>query len=202
MPKPETDEKFEQLKSDLLTHSDEHEWLEEEDVSELIRIAYRKNIPTQVILACREACSSNSAFVHYMSGLVGKRRRRILAIDDEEDFLELLKTSLEHSGKFRVETESNPLHALEIVDEFQPDLCIVDVRMPEMDGNELIAHIRQRSHLRNTPIIVLTGLLSDTAVEAVAKDQVLYLSKPVVMKELMYCIEEHLASFEKSQAKA
>ncbi|MCB1096021.1 MAG: response regulator [Verrucomicrobiae bacterium] len=198
---PEDEEKFQRLRSELLTQSDTHEWLEEEDVSELVRIACRKNIPTQVILACREACNSESAFVHHLSGLVGKRSRRILAIDDEQDFLDLLKTSLEHGGRFSVATETDPFHALEIVDEFRPDLCIVDMKMPEMDGNELIKRIRQRSHLTKTPIIVLTGLLSDTNVEAVSKDHVLYLSKPVVLKELIYCIEEHLTTFEKGQAK-
>ncbi|MEZ5325214.1 MAG: response regulator [Verrucomicrobiales bacterium] len=142
---PEDEEKFQRLRSELLTQSDTHEWLEEEDVSELVRIACRKNIPTQVILACREACNSESAFVHHLSGLVGKRSRRILAIDDEQDFLDLLKTSLEHGGRFSVATETDPFHALEIVDEFRPDLCIVDMKMPEMDGNELIKRIRQRS---------------------------------------------------------
>lgn len=200
MPMPD-EEKFQKLKSELLNHSDTHEWLEEEDVSELIRIACRKNIPTQVILACREACNSESAFIHHLSGLVGKRRRRILAIDDEQDFLDLLKTSLEHGGKFSVATETDPFHALEVVDEFRPDLCIVDMKMPAMDGHELIERIRQRSHLRSTPIIVLTGLLTDTNVEAVSKDHVLYLSKPVILKELIYCIEEHLTSFEKGRAK-
>lgn len=191
-----SDQKWDAIKKDLLALSDQHEWLDEEEVTELVRTAYRKNVPTQVILACRESCHSDSGFVHHLSGLIGKRRRRILAVDDEPDFLDLLKTSLEHSKKYSVETTTDPHHALEIVEKIMPDLCIIDVKMPDMDGRELVKLIHERSHLRDVPTIMLTGILTDTAVEAVAKDHILYLSKPVVMKELIFCIDEHLAGFD------
>ena len=104
----------------------------------------------------------------------------------------MLQGRLEHTGRFRVQTECKATSALAQVEEFQPDLCIIDLKMPGMDGIELVREIHSKAHLKSLPIIILTGLLTNTDVDAVTKDHVLHLSKPVEMKKLVYCIEEHL----------
>jgi DNA-binding response OmpR family regulator len=147
-----------------------------------------------VILACQSSCRSQGAFVDHLAGVVGKRKRRILAVDDEKQFLELLELNFSRAGQYELRTEDDPLAAIAAVDEFQPDLCIVDLKMPGMDGAQLITRIREESHIKNVPMIILTALLTDTAVEAVTKDNVLHLSKPASWKKLFYCVEAHLES--------
>lgn len=188
--------KWEAFKRGLMSASadDSAQWLDEGEIRTLLHDAFSSGIPLEVILACKNACCSRLAFVDHLSGMVGRRRKRILAVDDEPDFLELLRVNFDRTGSYEIRTESDPLLALEAADTFRPDLCIVDLKMPGMDGVEWIAEIRARSQVRNVPVIMLTALLSDTNVDAVTKDNVLHLAKPASWKKLFYCVEAHLES--------
>ena len=193
----ESDLKWEEFKEGLVSASSDdssQSWLDEGEIRIVLREACASGIPMEVILACQSACRSQGAFVDHLSGVVGKRKRRILAVDDEQEFLELLKVNFNRAGNYDIRTESDPLVAVEAVDIFQPDLCIVDLKMPGMDGAQLITRIREKSQIKNVPVIILTALLTDTAVEAVTKDNVLHLSKPASWKKLFYCVKAHLAS--------
>ena len=192
----ESELKWAEFKQRLIEASadTDHAWLDEGEIRIMLHDACARGIPTEVILACQSACNSQRAFVDHLSGVVGKRRRRILAVDDEVEFLELLDLNFRRKGNYEVRTETDPMRAVDTINEFQPDLCIVDLKMPGMDGAQLINKIREKSQIKNVPVIILTALLEDTTVDAVTKDNVLHLSKPASWKKLFYCVEAHLDS--------
>lgn len=107
--------------------------------------------------------------------------RLILVVDDESRMVRFIQTNLEMDG-FRVISASNGLEALEKVRTELPDLVILDVMMPEMDGFETLAMIRDQS---DVPVIMLTVKSEDSdkhlAFTAGADD---YLTKPFSPREL------------------
>ena len=123
------------------------------------------------------------------------KKKRILIIDDEASFTRLLNLTLGCTGKYAVRAENNPPGGLEAVREFHPDLILLDVMMPQMDGGTLAAQLQSDSRFRQIPIVFLTA--------AVRKDEVRdrngliggfpYLAKPVDLKQLLVCIEQNLA---------
>lgn len=114
-------------------------------------------------------------------------KRTLLIVDDENDLLAELKPLLERSG-FVVETAVNGVQALEVTKRLQPDLIILDVLMPQMDGREVLRRLRQADNW--TPVILLTQI--GTPVERAmtlqegADD---YLNKPFNPMELIARIQ-------------
>jgi DNA-binding response OmpR family regulator len=108
--------------------------------------------------------------------------KTVLVVDDEERLTSLVKTYLEQAG-FRAVTAKNGREALFLARQEKPDLIILDVMMPEMDGLEFI---RQHRKERETPIILLTAKVEDTdklvGLEMGADD---YVTKPFSPRELI-----------------
>ena len=112
-----------------------------------------------------------------------KRSGRILLVDDESAITSNLAPFLERTG-FVVATAANGETALQLMKDFQPDLTVLDVLMPRMDGREVLRRIRQSGNC--TPIILLTQVGSP-AERAVALDEGAddYLNKPFEPYELV-----------------
>jgi CheY-like chemotaxis protein len=112
---------------------------------------------------------------------------RVLAVDDEEDSLELLRVVLESAGA-QVRTLSSPADALEQIATIKPDVLIVDLGMPLVDGFEFISRIRAASDagVRDVPAAALTAFArSDDRTRALESGFELHLSKPVDPSELV-----------------
>jgi len=107
--------------------------------------------------------------------------KTIMVVDDEERLVSLVKAYLEKAG-FRVVTANNGRTALFVARQEKPDLILLDVMMPEMDGYDFI---RVHSRERNTPIILLTARVEETdkvlGLEMGADD---YITKPFSPREL------------------
>lgn len=106
----------------------------------------------------------------------------ILIVDDERRLVSLLESYLKQEG-FRVATAYNGVEALQVVRKTNPDLIILDIMMPRMDGYEFM---RQHRKEKNTPIIMLTARVEDDekiiGLELGADD---YVTKPVRPRELV-----------------
>jgi CheY-like chemotaxis protein len=123
--------------------------------------------------------------------------KKILLIDDEAGFTQLLKMNLEKSGGFEVTIQNDSTQALATAREFGPDIILLDVVMPGMDGGDVQAQFQSDPMLRDVPIIMLTALvdsaeLSDGAVAQSGSSVVL--PKPVNLELLMKVIESTLES--------
>ncbi|HET6568206.1 MAG TPA: response regulator transcription factor [Rhodothermales bacterium] len=110
---------------------------------------------------------------------------KILIVDDEDDIRDLLRYNLEREG-YATALARDGVEALEVAEEERPDMVILDVMMPRMDGVEVCRRIRRNAFLRKTPILMLTA-------RAEEEDQIrgldvgadIYLSKPVSVPILL-----------------
>ncbi len=110
---------------------------------------------------------------------------KILLVDDDHDILEFIGYNIKKEG-FEVETASNGKDAIEVAKKFKPDLIILDVMMPEMDGMETCHQMRSMPTLKDTLIIFLTARGEDysqiAGFDAGADD---YITKPVKPRVLV-----------------
>src|SRR5215470_9604035 len=110
---------------------------------------------------------------------------RVLIVDDDPDIQRLVSYNLSQAG-FQVTTASSGRTALETVEKHPPDLIILDIMMPDIDGMEVCRTLRQRDDSRRIPIIMLTarGEEIDRVIgfELGADD---YVSKPFSPRELV-----------------
>jgi len=115
---------------------------------------------------------------------VAESSGRILVVDDHEDNVELLRARLEAWG-YEVESASDGKEALERVHASPPDLILLDVMMPTVDGNEVARRIKQNPALPFIPIIMQTALDStDSKVEGLEAGADDYITKPIEFAEL------------------
>ena len=91
--------------------------------------------------------------------------KRILHVDDEPDIREIAETTLKALGGFEVLALSSGKEALELVEGFAPDLIIIDVMMPEMDGPTTLAELRKIPASKNTPVIFMTAKVQSHEVD-------------------------------------
>ena len=121
----------------------------------------------------------------------------ILVVDDEPDLVELIQYALEGEG-FTVLTAGDGVEGLATAEAERPDLVVIDVMMPRMDGIELTAQIRERGALRLTPILMLTARTDErdeiAGLEAGADD---YLPKPVSPSRLVSRVKALLRRVER-----
>jgi CheY-like chemotaxis protein len=185
--------KFRDELVDLASEGD-HDWLDHEDVRSVLGDAYRKGLDPSLIISCRAATHSTEEFTSRLHQIVHDTPVRILAIDDEAAFVSLLRLNLEKTGHYEVHTSSNPQQWRELVTRFQPHLLILDLVMPGLDGRQILDELRLSPDTRRLPVIVLTAILQNSRPDAVHRDGILYMSKPVSLKALIHCIEEHLAA--------
>lgn len=177
-----------------LSKSGDHEWLDEASVKSIVADAYLKGLSPQLITSCRAAASSAQEFAERLGALVARPRIRILFIDDERPLLNLIKLNLEKTGRFEVATEDNSTRWRERIAEVQPDLVILDMVMPGVDGREILHCLRADAVIRHLPVIVLTAILENSDASAVNNDGTLFLAKPIGLKALVHCIEEHVGA--------
>ena len=122
-----------------------------------------------------------------LTGLGDLSGVHVFAIDDEEDALNLLRVVLEAAGA-EVTTQSSPEAALERIAEVRPDVLVVDLGMPGIDGFELITRVRQSPDkaIRRIPAAALTAFArSDDRTKALRSGFEMHLAKPVDPGELV-----------------
>ena len=85
---------------------------------------------------------------------------KILVVDDDLDIVYMVSAIMEKNG-YEVTTASDGYEALKLIKTYVPDLMIVDLTMPEIDGWRLSMKVRQDERCKDIPIIVLSGLLTD-----------------------------------------
>jgi PAS domain S-box-containing protein len=129
-----------------------------------------------------------------LAELNGGSRNRILVVDDEIDIVGWLKHSLTHFG-YHVTEAYDGVQALEAVEFEMPDLILLDLKMPRMDGRMTIRRLREQEATRQIPIIVLSAHpVRDESERVQMLDLGVreFLNKPVTMDRLVAEVEKHL----------
>lgn len=124
-----------------------------------------------------------------------RNKKRILVVDDEPSITRLLKLNLEETNDYEVRTENDAKAAVASAEDFQPDLILLDVLMPDLDGGELASRLQASPKLKGVPIVFLTA--AATKKEVYARGGKVgglpFLAKPVDLAEVVACLNQHLA---------
>ena len=122
-------------------------------------------------------------------------KKRILVVDDEAQNTRLLKLYLERTNDYVVREENDARAALSAAEEFEPDLILLDLMMPDIDGGELAARFQTSTKLKTVPIVFLTAAVTKEEVKAGGGlvGGATFLAKPVVLLEVLACLKQHLA---------
>ena len=124
-------------------------------------------------------------------------KKKVLLVDDDPDFVEAVKVIVQ-SGGYDVRVAADGKEGLEAVDAEKPDIIILDVMMPVMDGHQACAALKTNPETKDIPIILLTAVADRVTtskythrnmLESEAED---YMPKPVEPKELLELIKSWL----------
>ena len=120
---------------------------------------------------------------------------KVLIIDDDSFIAEIIQASLEMNGNYLYRLCHSGSKALECLNDFPPDIVILDLLLEDMDGIDLLKEMSRLETMKSVPIVVLTGSdepgIKRKALEAGASS---YVQKPFVPHKLVNLIQELLVS--------
>jgi CheY-like chemotaxis protein len=121
-------------------------------------------------------------------------KKKILVVDDEQNMTRMLKRNLEATGRYDVRTENSGAAGVTAAREFQPDLILLDIMMPGIDGGEVAAKIKEDKRLANIPVVFLSAIVKKEETQPTGGNigGLTFLAKPVKLDDLITCIENHL----------
>lgn len=113
-------------------------------------------------------------------------RRKVLIVDDDQELVELMSDVLERDGRFEIKTVNNGFDAGMMVKEYHPDLIVLDVMLPDINGREVCQRVRSEKSMDDIRIICISGMVEDDKIEelraAGAND---FLHKPFEVEKLL-----------------
>lgn len=126
-------------------------------------------------------------------------KKKILVVDDETDLLDLIEYNLKKEG-FDVLKAENGEEGIQIAKEHKPDLVLMDIMMPKMDGMEAVEKMRADDDLKAIPIIFLTARSDEkTEVEGLNKGGDDYITKPISTTKLISRIKAVMRRFDETE---
>jgi len=113
---------------------------------------------------------------------------KILIVDDEPDMLKLLSMTIQRKTPYQVTVTNNPIEALELAKKGDFDLVITDLKMPGLDGIELLRAVKSLNP--DTPVIMMTAYGTvESASEAMEKGGFDFITKPFRIEHILFTID-------------
>jgi len=126
-----------------------------------------------------------------------KNNHKILVIDDEPEITDIVKAFLTNAG-YQVVVENSPVKAIEKAKKFKPDLVLLDIMMPFMDGYEVCAALKKNPHTTGIPVLFLTGKdATDDGGRVFESGGDLFVKKPFSCERLLQMVRMVLMSVTK-----
>jgi DNA-binding response OmpR family regulator len=120
-------------------------------------------------------------------------KRKVLLVDDEPEIVEIINKALDEDGRFEVRIAANGFDAGMMVKEYRPDLIILDVMLPDINGKEVCHRVRADPNLEEVRIICISGMVEEDKIQelklAGADD---FLHKPFDVEQLIERMCEQL----------
>ncbi|MCX7598503.1 MAG: response regulator [Armatimonadetes bacterium] len=124
------------------------------------------------------------------------KKHKILVVDDQKHIVRLVQITLEKAG-YEVVTAYDGIEALEAVEKDPPDLIVLDVMMPRMDGFEVLQRLQADPRFQRIPVVMLTAKAQDADIwRGWASGVSSYLVKPFNPRELLTFVQRILQSLE------
>ena len=120
-------------------------------------------------------------------------KKRLLIIDDEEDFCRLIKMNLELTDNFVVDVALNGENGIKLAKKTKPDLILLDIVMPKMNGFEVLERLKEDEDTVYIPVVMLTAKedqMSKIKAKELCDEE--YIVKPIAAQQLKQKIEEIL----------
>lgn len=92
-------------------------------------------------------------------------KRKVLVVDDDEDLVELIVDALERDGRFDIRSVNNGFQAGMLIKEFRPDLIVLDVMLPDINGKEVCTLVRSQQAMDDVRIICISGMVEADKVQ-------------------------------------
>ncbi|MGL4422421.1 MAG: response regulator [Gemmataceae bacterium] len=92
-------------------------------------------------------------------------KRKVLLVDDEPDIVEMIQKALEDDGRFEVKIAANGFDAGMMVKEYRPDLIVLDVMLPDINGKEVCHRVRADANLEEVRIICISGMVEEDKIQ-------------------------------------
>ena len=124
-------------------------------------------------------------------------KRKILIIDDEKGFAQLVKLNLESTGCYEVQVELKGSLGLETARTSKPDLILLDVMMPDMVGGEVARRLKADQDTKHIPVVFLTATVLQEAARSAGVGRItadIYIAKPASIDEIIKCIEQNIST--------
>ncbi|MDH5767793.1 MAG: response regulator [Nitrospirota bacterium] len=116
---------------------------------------------------------------------------KLLVVDDEPDMLRLLSMIIKEKTPYEVTTTNNPLEALELAKTGGFDLMIADLKMPGLDGIELLESVKRFDE--DIPVVIITAYGTvEAAVETIQKGAFDFITKPFRKEQILFTVEKAL----------
>lgn len=121
---------------------------------------------------------------------------KILIIDDEEEICKVSKSVLEKTERFEVVFSTKAKNTLELAKSYKPDLILLDILMPDMDGTDIAEQLSSDPLTKGIPLVFLTAMVKESEVKESSGiiGSRLFISKPVGPQELINRVESILNS--------
>jgi CheY-like chemotaxis protein len=123
-------------------------------------------------------------------------KKKILIIDDEKIFTDMLFLNLESTGKYEIKVENNPRLALDVALSFDPDLILLDVIMPGLEGSDVLVQLKSQELLQGVPVVFLTATVTPEEIWIPGETNCghSFVAKPSSLDELMNVIDRSFLS--------
>lgn len=123
-------------------------------------------------------------------------KKKILIIDDQVGFTRLVKLNLEFSGVYEVITENKGVNGFAKAKECMPDIILLDIAMPDMDGTKVLKQLKADEATKNIPVVFITALIKkeDILLPGGSIEGQPFLVKPIGRIALLECIEKTLGN--------
>ena len=121
--------------------------------------------------------------------------KRVLVIDDEESFCTFVSWALEKTGRYKVTSTTKPLEGITLAKALRPDLILLDIKMPQMDGSQVAEKLLEDAQTKSIPIAFITALVTNTETKHEQMEVAgrTFIAKPITRDELLQAVGKLLA---------
>ncbi|MDX1946810.1 MAG: response regulator [Pirellulaceae bacterium] len=113
-------------------------------------------------------------------------KRKVLIVDDDQELVELMADTFARDGRFEIKTANNGFDAGMLVKEFRPDLVVLDVMLPDINGKEVCQRVRSDNTLEMVKIVCISGMVeADKVADLRAAGADDFIQKPFTVEKLL-----------------